>query len=96
MANALLGMASVINDPRENFNVSIDRLDAMQRLCHRTFDGELNICGLCSNALLGTGLALTRFGSEMLPCFLHKYGCKVLYENAVSTLAILAAFLFLI
>ena len=50
MANALLGMASVINDPREDFNVSADRLDAMQRLCHGIFDGEFNICALCSNA----------------------------------------------
>ncbi len=50
MANALLGMASVINDPRQDFDVSSDRLDAMQRLCYGIFDGELNICALCSNA----------------------------------------------
>ena len=50
MANALLGMASVVNDPHENFNVCVDRLDAMQGLCDSIFDRELAFCVLCSNA----------------------------------------------
>ena len=50
MTNALRGVTSMIDDPREDFDVSVDRLDAMQGLCHGTFDGELNICALCSNA----------------------------------------------
>ena len=74
MANALLGMASVINDPREDFNVSADRLDAMQRLCHGAFDGKLNNC----------------FGSKVLLCLCYKRVLKLAFEDIVSTLDIFA------
>ena len=50
MANALLGMAGVVNDPHENFNVCVGRLDAMQGLCDSIFDREFDSCVLCSNA----------------------------------------------
>ena len=78
MANALLGMASVINDPREDFNVSADRLDAMQRLCHGAFDGKLNNC----------------FGSKVLLCLCYKRVLKLAFEDRVSTLPIFAIVVF--
>ena len=50
---ALLEMGSVIGDSHEDFNVSADCLDAMQRLCHGALEGELCNASwdklLCSN-----------------------------------------------
>ena len=68
MTNALLGTASMIDDSHEDFNVSADCLDAMQRLCHGTLEGELCNASwnklLCSNAYWDD--------SEMLICFLYE------------------------
>ena len=53
MANALLGTASVIDDSRENFNVSADSLDAMLGLRHCSFEAKLSSRMLCSSAFGG-------------------------------------------
>ena len=110
MADALLGMASVVNDPHENFNVCVDRLDAMQGLCDSIFDRELDFCVLCSTAtsalcsraacrsisflLQLDRLIFSCFGSEVLLCLCYKRVLKLAFENMVSTLAIFAIVVF--
>ena len=110
MANALLGMASVVNDPHENFNVCVDRLDAMQGLCDSIFDRELDFCVLCSNASSALcsraacrsisflfqldRLIFSCFGPEVLLCLCYKRVLKLAFENMVSTLAIFAILVF--
>ena len=65
MTNALLGMASMINDSHEDFSVSTDCLDVVQRLCRGTFETELCIRVLCSNVCWGDLLGFSCCGSEM-------------------------------
>jgi hypothetical protein len=68
--NASLRVTSMIDNPRHDFLVSADCFDAVQRLCHATFERELWTCALCSYARRIRLLGYTGFGSEPFLCFL--------------------------
>ena len=50
MANALLRVASMVNDSHKEFRSSVDSLDAMQGFCHGSFEAKLCTRMLCSSA----------------------------------------------
>ena len=86
----------MIDGSQEDFNVSADCLDALQRLGHGIFKAELCARMLCSNASWRELLGFKCFGSEILPCFVYEHGGKLAFEGAVTTYPVFAARLLLV